>query len=276
MLSDQVHANGTETFLVVSDDGWTTSSAPTHATVELDGGETLTIPANSFQRPGFATVDTKAGEVVYLGVAVDGKTVTLNGSATIALSDLAAPVCVNGTCVAVSANESGTLDLSVTAYASSAAKVASSATIGITGYDKAGLKVASTSTKISFETAVGVVFANGVTLAEDPLGVDLGGQVSLLGAADSKGKQKTLAKGDFYGSFVRASDGELTLGGVDKNVIDAKGDILIGGEPIDFELTDADKDGVIEAPPAVLLRVYSDGKGTRAVATSNTGNPGLL
>ncbi len=100
--------------------------------------------------------------------------------------------------------------------------------------------------------------------------------MSLLGAADAKGNQKTVAKGDFYGSFVRTSEGELTLGGVDKNDIQARGDILIGGEPIDFELTDTNKDGVIEAPPVVFLRVYSNGKGTRAVATSGNGSPGLL
>lgn len=262
--------------MVVATDAWTTTTAPATAQLELDGGETLTIPANSYQRAGVTAVDVKASGVVYLNVTINGGNLTLNGSSTISLSDLSSPVCVNGTCVALSENAGGTLDLSVTGYALTAAKVASGATIGIVTYDKGGAKTDSASAKVTYDDAVAVVFANEVDLAEDPTGLDLGGQVSLLGASDSKGKQKTFAKGDFYGSFVRTGEGDLSLGAVDKNDIDAKGDILIGGEPIDFELTDVDKDGVIEAPPVVFLRVDSNGKGTRAATTASSGNPGLL
>ncbi|GDX80601.1 hypothetical protein LBMAG42_24120 [Deltaproteobacteria bacterium] len=262
--------------MTVITENWTTTTAPTHATVELDGGETLTIPANSFQRAGFYTIELEAIVITHLKIAINGGNLTLNGSSTLSILDLAAPVCINGTCVAISTNEKGTLDLAVTGYASTAAGVASSAKIGVMAYDKNGGKVGLVDTKVSFDAAVAVVFANEVAFAEDPLGLDLGGEVSLLGAKDSKGKQKTVAKGDFYGSFVRTGEGDLSLGGVDKNDIEAKGDILIGGEPIDFELTDTNKDGVIEAPPVILMMTTGNGKGTRDACTANNGKPGLL
>ncbi|GDX80605.1 hypothetical protein LBMAG42_24160 [Deltaproteobacteria bacterium] len=257
-------------------ENWTTTTAPTHATVELDGGETLTIPANSFQHAGFYTIELESIVITHLKIAINGGNLTLNGSSTLSILDLAAPVCINGTCVAIATNEKGTLDLAVTGYASTAAGVASSAKIGVMAYDKNGGKVGLVDTKVSFDAAVAVVFANEVAFAEDPLGLDLGGEVSLLGAKDSKGKQKTVAKGDFYGSFVRTGEGDLSLGGVDKNDIEAKGDILIGGEPIDFELTDTNKDGVIEAPPVILMMTTGNGKGTRDACTANNGKPGLL
>ena len=146
----------------------------------------------------------------------------------------------------------------------------------LVAYDKSGAKVGSTSTKVAYDAAVAAVFAQEVGFADDPVGIDLSGEVSLLGEGDKKGKQQTVAKGDFDGSFVRTEGGSLALGGVDKNDAAPKGDILIGGEPIDFELTDTNKDGVIEAPPVVFLRVDSNGKGTRAAATASNGKPGLL
>lgn len=261
---------------VISDNNWTSTTAPTHASVELEGGETLTIPANSYQRVGFYTIELEDIVITHLKIAINGGNLILNGSSTLSILDLAAPVCVDGTCIAISENEKGTLDLAVTGYASTAAEVASSAKIGVMAYDKTGGTVGLVDTTVSFDEAIGVVFANEIAFAGDPLGLDLGGAVSLLGAEDRKGKQKTVANGDFYGSFTRTEGGELALGGMDKNDIQAKGDIIVGGEPIDFELVDIDEDGVIEGPLVVVMRVYSNGKGTRAATTASGANPGLL
>ena len=70
----------------------------------------------------------------------------------------------------------------------------------------------------------------------------------------------------------------LGLGGIDKDARTECGacDILIGGEPIEFERTDTNKDGVIEAPPVIVYKVYSNGKGTRAATTASNASPGLL
>ena len=275
LISDELHNGGTVGFLVVSD-GWTSTTAPASAQVELDGGETLSIPANSYQRAGMTTVDIRASSVVSLNVAIPGGTLTLDGTSTLTLADLSSPVCANGTCVSLSENAKGTLDVSVTGYATTAGKVAEGAAFSLVAYDKSGAKVGSTSTKVAYDAAVAAVFAQEVGFAADPVGIDLSGEVSLLGDNDKKGNQKAIANGDFHGSFVRTEGGSLALGGVDKNDAAPKGDILIGGEPIDFELTDTNKDGVIEAPPVVFLRVDSNGKGTRAAATASSGNPGLL
>ena len=50
-----------------------------------------------------------------------------------------------------------------------------------------------------------------------------------------------------------------------------KGDILIGGEPIDFEKQAKDTP---PSPPPVV--VYKNGKDTRVAATATNGSPGLL
>ena len=105
----------------------------------------------------------------------------------------------------------------------------------------------------AFDDELTVVFSYAVSLSEDPIGLDLSGKVSLLGEANKKGKQETLSKGKFYGSVTRNEDGALGLSGADKDAVSPRGDILIGGEPIGFELTDSNKDGVITTPPAIVM-----------------------
>ncbi len=254
--------------LVVSTD-WTTTSAPAFAQIDLDGGETLTIPANSYQVAAAVPITFSGSpEKEVFEVTINGASVKEGSS----FGDRG--LCANGTCVALTQDTDGKWTLSATAYGASAT-LPSSVKVALTSTLKAAATTESSYT-LTFDPEVAVVFANEVSFARDPLGLDLVGEVSLLGAADSKGKQKTLSKGDFYGSFTRDLDGDLAVGGADKNDVDAKGDILIGGEPIDFELTDTNKDGVIEAPPVIVYKVDSNGKGTRDVATANNGSPGLL
>lgn len=257
--------------VVVVSDGWTLADGlPVDAEVELTDGETLTIPANSYQV-------TAATPIVFAGspekeafqVSIDGTVV----KQTSTFGDRG--LCANGTCLSLAEDGAGGWTLSATAYTSASSKLPTSVKVTLT----TTLKAASTkeeSYTLTYGSDVSVVFANEVELAANPLGVDLAGKVSLLGVANKKGKQDTLAKGKFYGTFGFSSGGSLGLAGADKDEVQPKGDILIGGEPIDFELTDTDKDGVIEAPPVVVLRVSGHGKGTRAATTASSGNPGLL
>lgn len=252
----------------VVSDGWTSNTAPTHATLELDGGKTLSIPANSYQRGGSARIDVLPDGRVYYSVDINGRRLPLNGSELLTLSDLASPLCVDGTCVLLAENEQNILDLSVTAYAASSSTLPSSATITIVAFDEDNNvvddlddEIVAEELVVPFDPEIAVVFANEVTFRADPLGLDLSGQVSLLGAADKKGKQKTLSKGDFSGGFTRDDGGNLALGGVDKNDVQSKGDILIGGEPIDIEKTDTNGDGFVCAAPA-LLKFILKGEGT--------------
>jgi hypothetical protein len=280
LLSDEVNNNGTRGFFVVSD-GWSvTDTLPIDAEVDLEGGETLTLPVNSYQVAALAVpslkVELEAIVITHLKVNINGGTLTLDGSSALSLASLSSPVCANGTCVALREDSLGGYALSVTAYSSKASALPKDTKVGITALDRGGKEVASDTVAVTFEDDVTVVFANEVSLAADPVGLGLSGVVRLLGAPNKKGKQATLSKGAFYGSLTRDADGELALSGADKDEVQSKGDILIGGEPIDFELTDTNKDGVIEAPPVIQLLTSGNGKGTRAVTTTSTVNPGLL
>jgi len=256
---------------VVSTD-WTSSTAPVSAEIDIEDGETLSVPANSYQvSAATAVVFSGSPEKESFQVTIDGTTVKEGSSFT------DRGLCADGTCVALAQGSDGTWTLSATAYSETAAKLPRSVKVALASTLKAAFTKESSYT-LTFDPEVAVVFANEVSLSGDPIGVDLSGKVSLLGAASSKGKQKTLAKGKFYGSFTRDEDGDLGLGGIDKDARAACDacDILIGGEPIDFERTDTNKDGVIEAPPVIVYKVDSNGKGTRAAATTSNGSPGLL
>lgn len=133
--------------------------------------------------------------------------------------------------------------LSATAYSAKSTDLPTAVKVSLTSTLKAAFPLETTTT-LTYGTRADVVFANAVELSENPLGIDLAGEVSVLGA--------------------------------DKDEVQPKGDILIGGEPIDFELVDIDEDGVIEGPLVVVMRVYSNGKGTRGVTTVSSGKPGLL
>lgn len=253
-LSDQVHADGTPMFdLTVVSDGWSVGDAlPVSASIELDGGTTISIPVNSAQVAGFAAERIAAPRVPFYTVTVEKTAITSNGNAALTPADLETPACGGGYCVVFSNTGTGAYNVGVSAYGTDAAKLPSTATVTISGVDKGG-KVLSTSVqKVMFDNDIALVFANAFSFSADPIDVDVSGKITLLGAADKKGKTATLAKGKFYGTINRDDDGDLSLAGADKDTISAKGDILIGGEPIDFELTDTDKNGVIDAPPAVV------------------------
>ncbi len=230
--------------LAIVSEGWTSTTVPASAKVELTGGSTITIPVNSYQRKG--------GLCMLSGLVRSSRMLVTHGGTTIydsSVTDLGERSCTDGTCATFVEDEDGDYALSVSEYGLDALKLADTVELTLTTYDKSGVKESSEGVEIEFEDDVSAVFANDVSFTEDPVGLDLSGKVSLLSAADSKGKEKTLAKGKFYGSLSRDGDGDLGLAGADKDVVSSKGSIVKAGSAVAFELTDTDKDGVISGPP---------------------------
>lgn len=97
----------------------------------------------------------------------------------------------------------------------------------------------------------------------DPLWLDLQADVTLYSAADGKGKAHD---GTVYGQFDAGDDGLPGLSYGDTAALLPRGDILIGGEPIDFEMTAGDRT-LRTAPPVIQ---YLNGKGTKN-STSTAG-----
>ena len=85
-------------------------------------------------------------------------------------ADLSSPLCTSGTCVTLVEGEKG-YGLAVTTY----------------GTDPALLP----DKQVEFGAEMTVVFASELEIDGDPMGGDASGSVSLLGAADTKGKQAT-------------------------------------------------------------------------------------
>lgn len=251
--------------LVVVSTSWTRDEAPQLAELAIDGGATITIPANSYQVATYAPI-TFAGspEKEQFQLTVDGEVLKEGSDWT------NRGFCSYGRCFALAQDEAGAWTLSATAYAPTAADLPQKMVVTLTSTLKAA-ETKERSYTLSFADDVTVVFANEVSFAEDPIGLDLSGEVTLLGAADKKGKQKTISKADFSASYTRDADGDLSLGGIDRNDVaraecDAC-DILIGWEPIEVEKTDTNGDGVIDRPPAIQLR---NGTGTRNTATNTS------
>ena len=237
--------------------GWTPATVPAEAKVELTNGGTITIPVNSYQRVG----DTFRPAFFDISYTLDSVVTITSGSLTLydsSKTELGEPSCANGLCFRFITPESGEKDIFVhsSAYGSDATELPDDMDITITVYDEKGVKVDSEDVSVEFEEEVTAVFANEISFSEDPLGLDLSGEVSLLGAADRKGKQKTLSKGKFFGSFSRDGDGDLTLAGADKNAGTSEGNIVVAGDSVAFELTDTNKDGVIDGPP--IIAMYGD------------------
>lgn len=246
--------------LVVNSSGWTSTTAPVAAELELENGDTITIPVNSYQRgwppsPSRTTVDLR-GEIWGSNriTVTSGGTTVYDSSKT----ELGEPSCANGLCFRFIKDEGADQEYFVhsSSYGSDASKLPDDLDITITVYDKSGAKESVESATIEFDDEVTAVFANEVSFSEDPMGLDLSGEVSLLGAADSKGKQATLSKGKFFGAFSRDGDGDLNLAGADKNAGPSEGGVIVAGDAVSFELTDTNKDGVIDGPP--IIAMYGD------------------
>jgi hypothetical protein len=257
--------------LVVVSDGWFAGSdLPEVATLEVDGGDDIDVALHSYQR-------TAAVATVALG---DGKEEAcadefffeIDGTKASFFKEIStknkkryvnADLLIDLTCTGP-----GKADIAVTAIRGSVDALPSSVALGITSRSgKFNLKEA---VKLSFAKDFAVVFASTVGFAENPVGTALDGVVRLEGAAKKRGGRPTLAKGKVSALFVRDAEGEVGLGASAREV-SPRGDILIGGEPIDIERTGPG--GEVLPPPAIVL---NNGSGTRPVATTNNGKPGLL
>lgn len=252
----------TDRMTVVSD-GWTTTSYPTHAELELAGGETVSVPANSYQRHNTDLYPIADG---YLNSGERDSRISISGGNFIlkdhSTFDLATPLCSSGTCVVLVEGEKG-YELSVTAYGTDPGKLPDKQDFALVLYDAKGTKVASETIGVEFDAEVTAVFASELEIDGDPIGSDASGSVSLLGAADKKGKQATLSKGTFYGSFSRDPDGDLALAGYgtdDWATSDTSADVLLG-DPVEV--------GDDDVPPAVVFRAAgAGGKITKIVVSS--------
>ena len=243
--------------LAVVSEGWTRAALPATAEVVLTGGETLTIPVNSYQLALLEPIafDIDPDTLDELVLSVDGEAVTCRktGPGTHSCT------CNPRSCATVLADTDGQWWLSLTSFATSEADLPSGASVTFTDVDGAPL---ADTLDVAFNDEVGAVFAYTYSLAEDPSGLDLSGRVSLVGAPNNRGQVKTLAKGTFYGQFSRDEDGDLALAGRDKDAVQARGDILIGGEPVDIELVYDPETGETTGMSPPVLQCATGGGGT--------------
>lgn len=240
-----VDATPQDALIIVSDGWYADDPLPTYAEVTLAGGEEWIVPVNSYQVAGIARLAPAAEPRTACSLDSDGHVV---GGETLA---------------------DGTVVLSVTAYGTDAAALPTSEALTFTCTNRTGVPTSEEAT-VAYDAEVAVVFGYTFELAEAPHGLELSGRVRLRG-------RQTLLVGRFAGQLGVDDDGDLGLAAIDRGALAPRGDILIGGEPIDFELVrDDNGDGVINGPPAVVLKTDSNGSGTRKVTTTTNGKPGLL
>ncbi|MDP2316955.1 MAG: hypothetical protein Q8P41_28945 [Pseudomonadota bacterium] len=273
--------------LAVVSEGWTLDTAPTHAEVELTNGETITIPANSYQRrkrPDMLTAEwdelldeslSSLSDNPLFRLVIDGSTMTIDGG-SVTLADLSSPLCAEGTCVTLVEDETGSYGLSVTQYRWDTAFVAGEVDVSLALLDADGAELIAAESVVTFDDAdVTVVFANDVSFSGDPLHAALSGRVNLLGAADGHGTQDTLASGRFFSTVTRDGEGDLGLSGVGVDDVASMPAtsfaVLLGGE----RSSCGDDDGGFLAPPP-LAAVFGNGSGTKNATTTTSTRPELL
>ena len=262
--------------ILVLSEGWTEAdSIPAEAQVELNNGETVTVPVNSYQRRQRAELRFGEGTEVYairnptFSIGLNGRLLTVEGRSP-DLDDLASPLCAEGTCVGLTTDEEGGYQLSVSSYGVDAALTGEEIVVTVALLDDDGQELSNDTFDVAFDDEIAVLFASPVCFGEDPIGLDLSGEVSLLDAPDSKGKQHTLAKGKFYGAFSRDGDGDLELAGAERNNTDpSRGDAVCVGEGP--ELSEGGGD---DPPPVTVLAHF--GKGTKSSASAASTKPELL
>ncbi len=259
--------------LTVVSEGWTAGDdIPADAEVELTNGETITIPVNSYQRPplkldvvGYAfdkrVLKPKAR------IAVVGDDTAL---ADVTLEELRTPACTDTTCFVLVEDEAGAFALSATRYGTDPDALPDAESFTLSVIDELGEE--RWTVDVTYADEITAVFANEVSFAGDPVGLGLSGKVSLLGAPDRKGKQETLAKGKFYAELSRDGDGDLELGGGDKDTVVSSGNVVVSGEAIGL----GDEKTGLDAPPVIVYGVMGNGSGTKNATTTTSTRPQLL
>lgn len=262
--------------LTIVSEGWTSGDdLPVDAELELTNGETITIPVNSYQRRGVILYEIGAwsdatGHFASGSFRITGPSFVLPLSPTdLYFGREAVPTCTDGFCATVFVTEEGQYELSMTAYGDDASTLPEEVELSLALLDEFGEEVAMETALVTFDDTVTAVFASELSFAADPVGLGLSGKVKLLGEANRKGKQETLAKGKFYGTFSRDADGDLELGGADKDEVESSGEIVVGGEAVLL----TDREGVPAPPPAIQ---YANGSGTKNASSQTSTRPQLL
>lgn len=259
--------------IVAVSEGWAVGDElPANLSLELAGGTATSIAANSYQRPArrkyLASIRTDSVN----GSAGIPDHVDLVGTQTdlygLTFAELETPACSGSTCVVLSPDAEGNLAISVTAYGPVAADLPDDEALTLTVYDADGAVIATEDVEVEFDDSYAVVFAAELSLSGDPLGTDLSGKVTLLGAPTKKGKQATLSKGSFYASIARDGDGDLSLVGADKDTVTSSGLVKPGAAVM---LTD--KEAAPLPPPAIQ---YGNGSGTRNASSQVSARPQLF
>lgn len=261
----------------VVSEGWSASGTlPVAAEMELTNGETTTIPVNSYQKKT-PKVEMYCEDIRFrynmswamtVSPGSGGGSVSFDG---LTEAELASPVCSEGYCLVMGADSAGELSLSITAYGEDAGTLTDATTVKFTASEK-GEVVCSGEVNASFDQDITAVFATEISYASDPVGLGLAGRVTLLGAPNKKGRQETLAKGKFSGEFSRDADGDLELGGGDKDEVVSAGSVVVAGEALSIN----DGKGGVDAPPVVVYGVAGNGSGTKNASSSTSTRPQLL
>lgn len=226
----------TPRMVIVSED-WTAGDAlPTHAQLELTGGETLVIPANSYQRV------RRRPELLYAewdNLLSERRnptyTTTLSltrNSSPEPLIAVGTPVCGAGFCAVVSERAAGGYELAATAVGDDPDALPDALELEMTVVDEAGEVVLSETFFITLDDTITAVFAADLAFTADSFGAALAGQVQLLGEADRRGRQDTLARGRFYSAISRGGEGELALAGADHTEVHHGSDLVLSGAAV--------------------------------------------
>ena len=253
--------------LVITSEGWTTTSTlPESAELSLDGGDTLTIPVNSYQLATSIPVSFSGDpEKEQFQVTVDGVVVKQGQGWT------DRGMCAYGRCFSLAADSDGGWTLSASAFAESVADLPSKVEIVLTSTLGAAKPEASSYT-LAFDDELLVVFGNEVDFVGAPLAHIISGKADLLAGAAAIQGRKSLSKGKFYGSISRDGDGDLEVSGISKDEASADGSVVVGGAALSIKSTGGSS-GEGTAPPVVW---NANGSGTKNSASMTSGRPQLL
>ncbi|MES2643352.1 MAG: hypothetical protein V4850_27960 [Myxococcota bacterium] len=258
------------TALAVVSDGWTLATAPTSAAVVLETGETITIPANSYQRRG----GHRSYHLVYQNELSAGARLRIDGATVIVdradptFADLSTPLCVEGTCVQLVGDDEDGYGLAVTQYRWDTAFPTDEVHVSLAALDADGAETVLAEGVVTFDDEVTVVFANEVGFAADPLRTALAGRVT-LGRDEDR-----LASGRFFSKLDRQASGALGLAGVGVDDVaraDTSFAVLLQGERTSCG---NDDDGFTAVPP--LMATFGNGSGTKNASSQTSIRPQLL
>ena len=184
--------------------------------------------------------------------------------------DLSVPLCAEGLCVVLSPDEVGGLLVSLTQYRWDDAFPDDAVSVSVRLIDEDGKEQDAEELKLDFDDELMVLFSNPIKFLGDPTNSGLSGKLKLLGPADEKGKQETLAKGKFTAGLARTIDGEVGCALIDDAQFASKTD---GTDftPGEAATIGSEKGGYTDTPPVVggTMARASGGPGEMTMAQLN-------